>query len=97
MTAPEKQTLTLNFRPDGVIRTLYDEAVDLSSLGEIEIRRGSHVEPILGGPNNGMWQADLSPVGGPVLGPFAKRSAALQAEHRWLDDNWVRPKPEKEP
>ncbi len=31
---------------------------------------------------------DLSPVGGPVLGPFRLRSQALAAEQAWLD-GWL--------
>ncbi|MGE0757205.1 MAG: hypothetical protein AB7O38_09300 [Pirellulaceae bacterium] len=59
--------------------------MDLATLGRLEIRRGSHVEPT----GQGGWQADLAPVGGPVLGPFATRSAALAAELRWLHDHWL--------
>lgn len=32
---------------------------------------------------------DLSPVGGPRLGPFVLRSVALQAEVEWLEGNWL--------
>jgi hypothetical protein len=32
-----------------------------------------------------LWTADMSPVGGPVLGPFATRTEALQKETEWLD------------
>ena len=41
---------------------------------------GSHVEP----DGNGGWKADMSPVNGPVLGPYKKRSEALQKEVEWL-------------
>ena len=34
-------------------------------------------------------QADLSPVGGPLLGPFERRSDAVQAEVYWLETNWL--------
>ena len=30
------------------------------------------------------WTANLAPVGGPVLGPFARRGDALAAEVAWL-------------
>ncbi len=71
--------------PDGLGRCVYDEAIDLTSLGRVTIRRASHVEP----DADGRWLADLSPVGGPVLGPFERRSSALDAERRWLEQNWL--------
>ncbi|MHB8866446.1 MAG: hypothetical protein ACYC6N_29010 [Pirellulaceae bacterium] len=39
----------------------------------------------------GRWHADLSPVGGPVLGPFRWRADALQAECCWLNEHWLAP------
>ena len=69
----------------GNARCVYDESIPLESLGRMKIRRGSHVEPIDGGN----WIADLSPVGGPVLGPFRFRSKALSAERKWLEKNWL--------
>ena len=69
--------------PDGTLQTLYAEQFDLTPLGSLTIQRASHVEPTA----SGCWMADLSPVGGPVLGPFAKRSDALSAEVRWIDAN----------
>jgi hypothetical protein len=71
--------------PGGELRCVYDEAIDLNSLGRINIARGSYVEP----DNMGQWFADLSPVGGPKLGPFSCRSRALQAEREWLERNWL--------
>jgi hypothetical protein len=65
----------------GRVRCLYGEAIDLAALGELTIRRASHVEP----DGEGRWWADLSPVQGPRLGPFALRSHALEAERRWLE------------
>ena len=59
--------------PQGGIRCLYSEAIDLTFLGPLSIRRASHVEP----DEQGQWWADLSPMNGPKLGPFAARSAAL--------------------
>jgi hypothetical protein len=71
--------------PEGTVRCLYDETLDLSQLGPVSIRRASHVEPT----QQGQWQADLSPVDGPVLGPFPLRSEALTAEVEWLQTNWL--------
>ena len=73
-------------KPDGTVRAIYDELIDLAVLGRVTITRASHVEP----DEQGRWCADLSPVNGPVLGPFAHRSEALQAEHDWLERHWLR-------
>ena len=70
-------------QPNGAIRCLYDESIDLSTLGRLSIRRASHVEP----DANGQWSADLSPMEGPVLGPFSCRSDALTAESNWIEAN----------
>lgn len=69
----------------GVVGCLYDESIDLSALGPLRIRRASHVEPT----SDGQWTADLSPLGGPTLGPFLLRSAALAAEEDWITRNWL--------
>lgn len=66
---------------DGTSRCLYTEVIDLRTLGELDIHRASHVEPSA----TGEWLADLSPVQGPLLGPFASRSEALAQEARWLE------------
>jgi hypothetical protein len=71
--------------PGGTLRCVYDEAIDLAALGTPVITRASHVEPTA----DGRWQADLSPVAGPVLGPFDRRSEALTAEVEWLQANWL--------
>ena len=73
----------------GDCRCVYSEAVDLSVLGKLRIQRGSHVEP----DQEGQWMADLSPVDGPKLGPFATRSEALRAEVAWLHKHWLTPQP----
>jgi hypothetical protein len=64
----------------GNAQCLYGEAIDLGALGRLHIQRASHVEP----DEIGHWFADLALVGGPRLGPFAKRSQALEAEAGWL-------------
>jgi hypothetical protein len=72
---------SLLIRPDGNVRCVYGEEIDLSAIGIVEIARASHVEP----DSHGRWWADLAPAGGPVLGPFGCRSNALAAEHAWLE------------
>ena len=69
----------------GRVACVYGEEIDLGSLGRLAISRGSHVEP----DEQGRWLADLSPVSGPVLGPFNLRSEAIDAERRWLQDRWL--------
>jgi hypothetical protein len=71
--------------PGGQVRCLYDEAIDLTTLGTTAIVRASHVEP----DDEGCWWADLSPVHGPKLGPFHHRSEAIRAERDWLECNWL--------
>lgn len=66
---------------DGIIRCLYGELIDLSALGSPHIRRASFVEPDAAG----RWGVDLTPSGGPQLGPFVSRSEALAAESAWLE------------
>jgi hypothetical protein len=77
--------MQLVIQPDGSVRCVYSETLDLHALGDLNISRGSHVEPDSGG----QWFADLSPVAGPRLGPFSKRSDALAAEIEWLEHHWL--------
>lgn len=74
--------------PDGTVRYIYSDDLHaaMAPLGESRIRRASHVEPDEGG---GGWLADMAPVGGPVLGPFASRREALAREVAWLTDHWI--------
>lgn len=72
----------------GQVTCLYEEVIDLSAFGHLRIRRASHVEP----DTHGCWWADLAPVNGPRLGPFAWRSAALDAERAWLEAHGLKRK-----
>ena len=76
--------MRLRVEPDGVVRCLYAETIDLSCFGVASIRRASNVEP----DEHGQWWADLAPVKGPRLGPFVLRSQALDAEQSWLEARW---------
>ena len=77
--------MNLIIEKDGLVRGIYGEEIALEALGPLRIDRASHVEPNV----DGRWLADLSPAGGPVLGPYAKRSEALAAEVTWLEKNWL--------
>ena len=69
----------------GNIRCIYGEQIELALMGKMQIVRVSHVEP----DGQGNWWADLSPVNGPNLGPFARRSHALEAEIKWIERYWL--------
>lgn len=77
----------LAVRPDGASRAIYADqlAPVFAALGRPVVRRASHVEPVTEDGFTVGWQADLSPVGGPVLGPFPSRQEALEAEREWLE------------
>jgi len=79
--------MDLLIQVSGTVRCVFGEEIDLGQLGQLSIRRGSHVEPT----PDGQWTADLAPVQGPLLGPFPTRTAALNAEVSWLQEHWLRP------
>jgi hypothetical protein len=60
-----------------------DRLAPLRALGEITIRRASHVEPT----DDGWWTADMTPLGGQIIGPFALHAAAIDAEREWIARN----------
>lgn len=78
---------------NGKVRFLYDDSLqDVSkALGKTSTVRASHIDPA----DDGMWYADLSPVGGPKLGPFITRASAIEAEVSWLEANNI-PEPIKQ-
>ncbi len=77
--------MELVIAPSGDITCLYSETIELMCLGRLSIQRASHVEP----DADGRWLADLSPLHGPLLGPFESRSQALAAEQTWLLVHWL--------
>lgn len=78
---------TIIFNESGDLRLIYDDDLValVKPLGTVTVRRASHVEPA----PDGEWAADLSPVKGPLLGPFTTRKEALAAEVAWLKSNDV--------
>ena len=64
--------MNLVIDPQGFVTCVYGETIPLAVLGEMTVRRASHVEP----DANLRWWADLAPVAGPLLGPFDRRSQA---------------------
>jgi hypothetical protein len=80
-----QQEVSITIRPDGTVETVYqDSARDVyAELGALSVRRASHVEPAA----DEKWQADMSPVGGPLLPPTDTRQESLDAERNWLREN----------
>jgi hypothetical protein len=74
--------------PNGMLRFIYDDdlASMLQDIGTLSIKRASHVEP---DPEHGGWTADMSPVGGSILGPFLTRAEALTQEAYWLNEHSI--------
>ena len=77
--------MVIRFDDQGRAKTIYNELLDLEALGKVSHVRASHVEP--DGPG---WSADMSPIGGPVLSGFNKRSEALKAEIEYIENNLKR-------
>jgi hypothetical protein len=82
---------------DGSLRMIYDDDVvkAFEEIARVTVRRASHVEPVEIISSDSIvyrapgvrWQADMRPVGGPILFPFLTRQAALDAERAWLLDH----------
>lgn len=72
-------------RTDGTFSYIHDDdyTAAIKDVATLTFSRASHVEPM----PSGQWTADLSPVGGPTLGPFDRRDEALAAEVEWLKKN----------
>ena len=80
--------VTLTFDNGGVTfihedaeKAMGRDILHLRQIADLTTKRASHVEP----DANGDWFADMSPVNGPILGPFPLRIDALAAEHQWLE------------
>lgn len=73
--------LVISFNENGKVQSIYNEELELEKLGINNIKRASHVEP-----EGDVWFADLSPINGPKLGPFKKRSEALKFEHDYINN-----------
>lgn len=83
------ETLEIMVDASGEVRGIYsDELADLLAAAghnTPQVKRASHVEPH---PDGG-WQADMTPVGGPVFGPYQHRREALDQELDWLQLHWL--------
>jgi len=67
----------------GGVKAVYSDGFNWQAMGKTLIQRASQVEP----DHLGLWWADLAVSGGPRIGPFARRDAAIAAEVAWLEKN----------
>lgn len=92
MNKPSKQ-LKLIVK-NGVITSIYDDAlVPLMNEAErVSTERASHVEPHQCEWSDGRsyWQADLSPVDGPMLTGFTTKQEALDAEVQYINQHIIK-------
>lgn len=84
-------TVDLVIEPNGQAKFIVAAGLDVQAFvarfgAVIKAGRASHVEI---DPDDLLWYADLSPVGGPVLGGFPTRAKALAAEENWLRKYWL--------
>ena len=80
----EKISKQVQIDSEGIVRFVWDDMFStVTDEGRCEIKRASHVEPVDGG----LWEADMAPSGGPKLGVFRTRAAAIKAELSWLREN----------
>lgn len=93
MSKPKSKSIII--KPDGTILFVYDDRLlPLLEEGDANVVRASHVEPVrtevtLEWLTDFSWVADLSPIGGPRLGPFLMRSDAIAAEIKWIEENYL--------
>ncbi len=73
--------MVIRVYPDGIIRALHDDRLNLADIGRFCVARASWVEP----DPNGKWWVDLDNSRGPILGPYSIRAEALRAEVAWLE------------
>jgi len=76
---------TITIHDDRLVFIYTDDLAPLLNEGISTVTRVSHVEPFHVDGRHG-WTADMTPVNGPVLGPFVTRAEALDAEHVWLQE-----------
>jgi hypothetical protein len=70
----------VRFDANGEVVYIYEDGHPLMQLGNPFIKRASHVEPT----KEGMWVADMAPVGGSALPAQVFRAGALDLEMTWL-------------
>lgn len=98
-------TTELIFAPNGDVRGLWSDHIDLRRVGLMPAR-ASRVEVILEGPHRGLFHVDFTPLAeltsNPTLAvcltsPFTSHDAAVQAEQRWLHHAFIMPPVADEP
>lgn len=78
--------MRIKINTDGTINLLYTEDICVEELGKVDsIKRLFHVEP----NQDNQWTATVNMDTSKcvTLGPFNKRSKALDAEVAWIEEN----------
>lgn len=91
-----QQPITIKITQEGALVYVYQDDHPLASLaqdGRATTARASHVEPT----PDGRWQADMAPVGGPLLPPTSARAESLALELTWIRENLLSPGPDQGP
>lgn len=76
----------VRFTESGEAVFIYEDGHPLLELGRPDIKRASHVEP----NEEGLWVADMGPVGGPRLEGRVMRGEALELEREWLRERYLK-------
>lgn len=71
----------LNILPDGTIESLYTDEIDLQEIGNLSVKRASHVEF---NSDKQAWFVTIVDTG-EVFGPHKTRKAALKEEVEVLE------------
>ena len=71
---------TLVFQPDGTVRGLYTEAIDLSSLGRLVVKRASRIEF-----NDDRQAWEVRTVRGRLLFSAPSRQQCLDWERQYFE------------
>ncbi len=76
-------SVELLVQPDGNIRCLYTDLIDLSALGTLHVNRASHVEF---NDSDQTWSVRLADTGEVIGKGFKTRTEALEFEVNYLNN-----------
>lgn len=74
-------------RAMGADKPQLSRATNIETGRQLRAEAAAMVPPNVLADNQDSYFADITPVGGPVLGPFERRSEAVAAELQWLGEH----------